>query len=373
MRRPYTASELQEYQKELTTIAMLSNLFASGTTPMIYYRATENIYCRAFNAINTSRSDNTADAIFDLKAGVGIKTFIYKSGGSYEKVAEFDKQIAEYASLSGKALAEKIALLRNARISTTMRIYGLKEMIYHCVLRSSASDIYVFEIPMYEIDIASISNVTDDGKVLAFKDKHREYKFYRSKSTLMMRFVCSDEMLKFHVDIIEDPMEALARFIDNSSLFPTIPLTQEEEDVLVIPLYAESKQRGCYLETKSGLNSWNASQRNRKRDQDEIYIRYPKALQDAKPGFFPGRDQSWSMKLPDGKVLSMKICQSGDKAIMSNPNVAIGHWLLRDVLHIKPGKVVTYEDLLNAGITSIKIKKIGELEYSCDFIEKDDE
>lgn len=370
MKKPYLASELKDYQKELTMIAALSNLFASGSTPMIYYRATENIYCRAFGAKNTSRSDNTADAIVDRKTGVGIKTFIYKNGGSYEKVAEFDKQLSEYSSLRGKALADKIASLRNARITTTMRIYGLTEMIYHCVLRSKTSDIYVFEIPMHEIDVKTISNVSDDGKVLVFKDKYQEYKFYRSKSTLMMRFVCNHEILKFHVDILEDPMEALTKFLDEHS---ALSLARDEENVLVIPLYAQSKKKGCYLPEKSGLNAWNASQKNRKRDQDEIYIRYPKALQAAKPGFFPGRNQSWSMRLPDGKTLSMKLCQSGDKAIMSNPNVEIGHWLLRDVLHLKPGKIVSYEDLINAGITSIKIRKIAELEYACDFLEIEDE
>ena len=373
MKTPYTESELSDYQKQLSAIAKLSNLFASGTTPMIYYRATENIYCGVFNAINTSRSDNTADAIIGTKTGVGIKTFIYKRNGSFEKVAEFDKQIEEYSSLSGKELAKKVASFRNERISTTKRLYGLDEMIYHCVLRSSESEIHVFEIPMLEIDIGSISKIKDDGKTLFFKDSHYEYKFSRSKSTLLMRFVCSHEILRFHVDIIENPMNALLRFVDNPKLFPVLSAPKNGNDVLIIPLYAESKKKGRYLETKSGLNAWNASQNKRKRDQDEIYIRYPKSLQVSKPGFFPSRDKSWTMTLPNGKALSMKICQAGDKAIMSNPNTAIGHWLLRDVLNIKPGKVITYEDLLNAGITSIRITKIADSKYTCDFIEADEE
>ena len=373
MRRPYTKSELNNYQKDLTTVAMLSNLFASGTTPIIYYRATENLYCRSFNARNTSRADNTADAIFDLQTGVGIKTFIYKEGGSWEKVAEFDQQIPEYSSLHGLALAKKIASLRNTRIDTTMRNYGLKSMIYHCILRSSTGEISVFETPMHRIDISSITHIIDNGKCLQFSDCYRKYKFYRSKSTLCMHFKCENPILQFHVDIIEDPIETLSRLITDDIVFQDPFEISEEDNTLIIPLFSESKKNGRRVGAKSGLNSWNASQTHRKRDPDEIYIPYPKELQRSKPGFFPGRDQSWSMTLPDGKVLSMKVCQAGDKAIMSNPNTAIGHWLLRDVLHVNPGEVVTYEFLLDAGITSIKIKKNSDLNYSCDFIQIDNE
>ena len=71
----YSDEQIEEYKKELDIVASLSNLFSDNSAPMIYYRATENIYCRAFKALNVSRSDCTADAIFDFKTGVGIKTF----------------------------------------------------------------------------------------------------------------------------------------------------------------------------------------------------------------------------------------------------------------------------------------------------------
>lgn len=115
---------------------------------MIYYRATENIYCKAFNALNVSRADCTADAIFNLKNGVGIKTFLGKDTGSYQKIAEFNKQEPLYRSLSGIDLIKKIAEMRNERIDFTMRNYGLNSMIYHCILRMNDSTISVYEEPI---------------------------------------------------------------------------------------------------------------------------------------------------------------------------------------------------------------------------------
>lgn len=49
----------------------------------------------------------------------------------------------------------------------------------------------------------------------------------------------------------------------------------------------------------------------------------------------------------------MKICQEDGKALMSNPNKDLGKWILRDVLHVEEGHLITYEDLLKIGIDSI--------------------
>ena len=125
----YTKEQLEEYRKELDAVASLSNLFSDNTAPMIYYRATENIYCRSFGAENVSRNDTTADALFDFRVGVGIKTFLYKDSGSYQKIAEFNAEQPLFKGLSGLDLIRKIASLRNERIATTIRKYDLKFMI----------------------------------------------------------------------------------------------------------------------------------------------------------------------------------------------------------------------------------------------------
>ncbi len=74
------------------------------------------------------------------------------------------------------------------------------------------------------------------------------------------------------------------------------------------------------------------------------------------------------MQLPNGKTISMKICQEDGKALMSNPNKDLGKWILRDVLHVEEGHLITYEDLLKIGIDSILFLKHPNGTYSCDFI-----
>ena len=73
--------------------------------------------------------------------------------------------------------------------------------------------------------------------------------------------------------------------------------------------------------------------------------------------------------MPDGKVLSAKVCQEDGKAIMSNPNKELGKWLLRDVLELPEGTVITYQMLERFGIDSVIFTKLDELEYAIDFAE----
>ena len=73
--------------------------------------------------------------------------------------------------------------------------------------------------------------------------------------------------------------------------------------------------------------------------------------------------------LPDGKIIQAKVCQDGGKAIMSNPNSALGKWLLRDVFELPEGTKVTYEMLKIFGIDSVLFTRINSKLYSIDFTE----
>ncbi len=109
----------------------------------------------------------------------------------------------------------------------------------------------------------------------------------------------------------------------------------------------------------SGLNHWNA--KGRKRSEDECYIPFPAVVRNRYPNFFPSKGIEFKLRLPNGEILSVKICQEGGKALMSNPNEALGKWILRDVLRIKPGETVTIEDLDRLDIDSVRIDKIPML------------
>lgn len=63
----------------------------------------------------------------------------------------------------------------------------------------------------------------------------------------------------------------------------------------------------------------------------------------------------------------MKLCQENCKALMSNPNKALGKWLLRDVLKVPYGKTISYDDLLEIGIDSVSFKKVEDKKYFLDF------
>ena len=120
-----------------------------------------------------------------------------------------------------------------------------------------------------------------------------------------------------------------------------------------------------FIYEKSGLNQWNAN--GRPRDYDEVYIPFNSTLREMYEGFFPSRDTPFEVVLPNGTTMSMKLCQDNCKALMSNPNKSLGKWLLRDVLKIPYGKIITYQDLLEIGIDSVSFRKIEDKKYLLDF------
>ena len=117
---------------------------------------------------------------------------------------------------------------------------------------------------------------------------------------------------------------------------------------------------------------WNA--RGRERDENEVYIPIPSWIHDEKIGFFKYKEDStrntnsFKVVLPNKKELSMKVTQQGGKALQSDPNKALGEWILRDVLKLKPMQLVTKEMLDNRGIDSVKFSKVNDNLYYMDFL-----
>jgi hypothetical protein len=98
----------------------------------------------------------------------------------------------------------------------------------------------------------------------------------------------------------------------------------------------------------------------------KFIISVPKDIHKNKPYFFPARDTSFVLRLPDGEILSAKLCQSESKALMSNPNRALGFWILRKILKLPSKTIVTMEHLNKVGFDSIVVYKNKELDYSID-------
>ena len=364
----YSEKQLKLYCEDLSTISSLSKLFSENEVPLIHYRSVENIYCSSFSAMNVSRSDSTVDAVLG-KTGIGIKTFIESSKS--QKIAEFNKQRTLYSSLSGLELIRFISDLRNKRIEFAIRLYGISRIIYHCVVRGKGY-LKLYEEPMVKIDIDNIRLIKEDETKILFTDEINVYEFYFSKSTLFKVFMLSGFIKTINVEIIGDPMEMLKVFTskytqNGNDTNANVKIGRREE--LMIPLYSTKSSGIRFVGERSGLNQWNA--RGRARHQDEVYIPFPSKIRKEHPSFFPSRLIKWNLRLPDNKIISMKVCQQDDKALMSDPNKDLGKWILRKVLKLKPHTIVTYEMLLEIGIDSIVFYKTDG-EYSVDFSSKQD-
>lgn len=361
----YDKKTFKKYMEDLQVVGMLSYLFSDSSTPMLYYRATENLFCNAFNAENLARSDVPADAKYG-NIGVGIKTFLEGNKKTFQKIEEFNNQHSLYESLNPEDKIIKIAELRNNRLKFTMDTYGIKKMIFHCIVRNSEG-FHFFEEPMDFIDIDNIKIKSINKNIIDFTDNQHNYKFNITKSTLYKQFLTDSYFADINVVIVGDPLSLIQR-PDVDSL-----VTITENEILTLPLYSYSHGKKIVPE-KSGLNQWNAG--GRKRNLNEIYIPFPASIRKEHLDFFPPRDQCFDVRLPSGKILSMKVCQDNDKAIMSNPNKSLGEWILREVLHLEELELLTYNKLLELGIDSVIFEKHGDY-YSLDFnsleLSKEDE
>jgi len=102
---------------------------------------------------------------------------------------------------------------------------------------------------------------------------------------------------------------------------------------------------------------------------NEVYIAIPAWIHKSFPNFFPKRDMNFKLHLPNKKTILAKVCQENNKALMSNPNKDLGKWILRDILKLKEGELVTYKMLEEIGIDSIEIIKTSEGEFYINFKE----
>lgn len=353
----------------LQLISRLSKLFSNNQTPFIDYRIAENVFCKYYEAMNDARSCTAYDARLS-GIGIGIKTFILSDNdSSMEKIAEFNKLRPQLLGLDGLDLARKLGEFRNERMRFADAMYDVTETQYHIVGRK-VGKLRIFNTPYEKIDVQRIHHVKEDDRAISFTDDINEYSFNKSKSVLQKRFFVPDVFKDVDVDIIDDPYELLEKLFVKKTVGKVTASAKRGSDYVILPLYSQTK-KGCFVPEKSGLNQFNAG--GRKRNELEVYIPVPAKIHHNYPGFFPDKDTPFALHLPDGKVLSAKICQQGDKALMSNPNSALGEWLLRKVLKKKPWELVTMDDLDRLGFDSVCVEDLhsvnenGERKYRMSF------
>ncbi|MEL3908134.1 MAG: NgoFVII family restriction endonuclease [Treponemataceae bacterium] len=357
-----------EYLKLLEIMGKLSQLFSDNKIPYLHYRSMENIFCRTFTALNLARSDVSADAKIKT-LGVGLKTFIHGKGESFQKIAEFNKISPRLKALEVHERIKLISKMRNERIESTKRICKVDKMIYHLVTRCEG-EMFLYEENMDLIQTEQLHILKEKPESIIFSDEKNEYSFNNSKSVLLKRFLTPKEnrLAQIPIEIITDPYEILLQLFANFNKSPEIVAEPKIIDYIVLPLYSPITKK---VEKKSGLNQWCA--RGRKRDEDEVYIIIPVWIHKKKKDFFiynteDNKTAPFDVILPSGDTLSMKVAQDGGKALMSNPNTALGKWILRDVLALSYGEPVTKEMLDNIGIDSVKLSKRYDGVYMLDFL-----
>ncbi|WP_237201413.1 restriction endonuclease PLD domain-containing protein [Rothia nasimurium] len=389
--------EQMYYMQLLTKVGELSKLFSDSSIPYLYYRAHENIFCLAFGAENQSRGDISIDAShgeidgISPRIGLGLKTFLHKNGNTSQKIAEFNSDRPLFEGKTDRRIIEIVSELRNIRLESTENITSTNISAYHLITRSEGL-MRIHETPMEIVNLNKISGVSRNRNVIYFNDGVNHYSFNTSKSTLYKKFDLRSKetfVREFPVTIMEDPYSFLtgegkpshdelymeSPFADDYLDLNSIMGISDIVDEIVLPLYSV---RSGLVEERSGLNMWNSS--GRPRDMDEVYIPVPKKIHQIKPEFFPNdgvykpelekyKTDSFEVRLPNGKNLSMKVTQDGGKALQSDPNKALGKWILREVLELQEGKLVTIQMLEERGIDSVRISKHSSGMYSMNFAE----
>jgi hypothetical protein len=363
----------QQYRELLQAIGRLSRLFSEAKEPYLVSRLQENIFCKCFGLVNNSRRDDSADAYTEDGIGIGLKTWV---GQDDQKIAEFGKLRPNYANLTGLELVQEIAKYRNKRIDVTKRIHNLHKMLYHVVKRVGVA-MCIYETNCDNIDIENIVIDEKRGKDnnIYFSDGLHQYHFSLSKNTLYMLFDNMKLLETVQIDIVENPYDILLTTTSMGA-----KEQKPEKNQICLRLYT-TRHGEKEIELHSGLNQWNGARKTYKKDKitgekqlvketprnkDECYISYP--IEDrARKDFFPPKDTSFQLLLPNRQWLSAKICQQGGKAIMSNPNNELGKWLLRDVLQILYGEIVSYQHLQEAGYDSVIFTKLADGIYSAEF------
>jgi len=341
----------------LRRVATLSGLCTDSNVdsqiPYLYYRTHEIVFSKSFSVKSRTREDISIDAQQE-SLGIGLKTFNHKGKTQMEKIAEFNKDFTSYKKETSPEKTRIISELYNKRLNDAMNLYSLERFSFSCVAKAPRQ-MLVFDTDMDFIDTKRLrlTAAADKTKNISFNDGRHEYTFSESKSTLNRRFSLpkAEKVFILGVDILRDPLV----FLEEADFKGLV--TKKESSFLLLPLSSHEK---------SGLNQWNA--KGRKRDINEVYVPIPKWIHQCYPAFFPARDVEFVLNLPNGKPLPAKICQDGGKALMSNPNKALGNWLLREVLTIPEGHVLTDRDLQEKGIDSLKITKISSNTFDIDYM-----
>lgn len=384
--------DVEKYANLLKAVASMSRLYSDNDKAFIHSRFVEKLYVECAKAKDLSRSDMSFDAIIQNNIGVGVKTFLADNVniGKSEKVAEFTKNasLGDFKGLNHSEFAMKASELRNNRIISDANEYSidLKNSIYHCLVRTDGGAI-IHEEPYKLVNIQNIKPTDKFGNEIDnfseadkghsyFTDGISKYRYDVAKNVLYKKFELNQYKnseliaLEMYDDIFQKILKwtnlapKKQQIIQANESAPPFFIQHIKSEFVVLPLYSTRSGDIREVQEKSGINQWNAGGRERK--FGESYIPIPKAIHKAHPNFFPPKDVKFSLTLPNGKVISAKVCQENNKALMSDPNTDLCEWLytiIDEDLNIAKKRFsqqrpYQYDDLRKVGKDSVKVTKV---------------
>lgn len=387
--------DLEKYFALLRAVASMSRLYSDNSVPYVNSRFVERLFIQATGAKDLSGAHKSFDALIEPDIGVGVKTFLSGSGNSKrEKVAEFPRfaQDGEFIGLTPKQLVKKVAKFRNERVLSDANELGIdiKKSFYHCLVRTKTGA-FIHQEPYQIVDIANIRPTNKHSKPIPkwpsqargvfFTDGKSNYNYNTSKNVLIKQFKFSAKPSVIELAIFNDIFDRVLAWFDvdkqtdlSISINEGKHLLMTEDQVLmkpgidfvVLPLYSTQSFKK-EVAPKSGINQWNAAGRARK--FGEAYIPIPSEIHRLCPKFFPDRDVKFDLILPNGAdPVPSKVCQAGRKALMSDPNITLGHWIMKvlrptlidsdfERLASSKDKPFTYKDLVSIGKDAVIVKK----------------
>lgn len=383
--------DLSEYERVLQFVGSLSGLFSDNVTPLIDPRVAEKLFCHLTSSYDKSRLDVSFDAIMADGRGVGVKTYglgSSKVSVKSEKIAEFTKDAGQgvFSGLPAREIAQEVSRLRNARLASDAAELGvsLDGAFYHSLIRVPGAA-YINEVSLGPIDISQIRPINQQGVVqdrfpagvagnVAFTDGYAHYSFSRAKNVLSRKFDLSQG---YSSDLMPlAPMRDIWKQLIAGELtllggtLATPPVVDngvvDDQPSVVLPLYSTKSGVMKAVPAKSGINQWNAG--GRARSFGEAYVPIPQKVHHLAPGFFPPRDQKFTLLLPSGSVVTAKVCQEGSKALMSDPNTELLDWLFsvldgsseRSASRSITRRPYMYEDLAEVGKDSVVVSKSAQ-------------
>jgi len=186
---------------------------------------------------------------------------------------------------------------------------------------------------------------------------HKEVMDYLASILRKIEVECMNQVVEVKRNRVRKPIHITAKVDEQSIASPAEPLVEVRLSLI--------SRRGI-VEEKSGLNLWNAN--GRKRDVNEVYLPLPLSSIPLFENIFDTiqRGLEFIAITHDKHEMRMKFKgsvkknQMIPKQIASTPSESeFGDWILRRILNLEEGELVTVDILEKYGRTDISFSRLG--------------